>query len=147
MSEKRIRLGVVGLDRQGVLYDRQALTGQHRLVDTQLGRLEQPAVGGDIASRPEDEKISGDDLVQFNVHYAAIANDLGSGMNEVLEGLDGAFGFVFRDIADDGIEADHTHDDDGVRNPAGENRDSRGDAQQGYGKGIELTDKNAEPGA
>ena len=76
-----------------------------------------------------------------------VANDLGPGMNEALEGLDGPLGFLFSDVADDGIEADHTHDDDGVRDPSGENGDSRGNAQQGYGKGIELTEKDAEPGA
>ena len=73
------------------LVHRQALPGDHRLVDLGLAVLDDP-VDRDLRAGPDQQQVTGDDLGGGHLDLAAVAEHHRPGWGEVEQGADGVVG-------------------------------------------------------
>ena len=75
----------------GLLVDREALAGHHRLVDLALALLDD-AVDGDLGARADQQQVADGDLGGRDLDRLAVADDQRHGRGEVQQAADGVVG-------------------------------------------------------
>ncbi len=136
-----------GIDRQGGFAGfehRQTFPGQRRFIHHQLVGLDQTQISRDMIPWGEPHDVAGHQgghrhgLTPATAHHGRV---LGPGL---LQGVDGALGLLFGNMADAAVEGHDAHDHHGVRQTAGEYGNHCRTGQQGDGQAFELTQQNPE---
>ncbi|MNX66381.1 hypothetical protein D3C86_974710 [compost metagenome] len=136
----------VARQRRIVLFDDGGLAGQHRFLDAEVMRIEQPDVGGDLVPRAQDHDVAGDQIAGVDVFLLAVAHHAGVVRQHAADAVQGAFGLAFLHIADDGVDDRDRQDHGGVQPMPHQGRDRRR-AQQDVDQHIVEMAQKPQPRA
>ena len=112
LRQRRFR----GKGPAGLLVDREGFPRHGGFIRLELGRPEDPAVGGDAVSRFQEDQVPGDQGAALQKQLLPASDHPALGGGELLEGFQGLAGVVLLGDGDDRVE-DHDQQDDGGVQP------------------------------
>ena len=124
-----LRHGYVFTDGIGVFVNGHGLTGEHGLVDFQVGDLNKPGVGRDFITGFQEHDVAGNNLSGGDNLYSPITPDTGLGCRHLDECLHRFLGAGLLCKADGGIEKKHAENHTGVNKVLNNEGDNGGDHQ------------------
>ena len=133
---------VLLIDDVADLVDALRLTGQRAFIDLQRVVLDNASVRDDQVAGLQRQDIAGDNLFGRDLDLSAVAHDLGVGRRKRLQALQRFFRLEVLDGAEDGVEGDDRHDDDGALPVAGDCGDQRSDDQDNNQQILKLLQKH-----
>ena len=130
---------------RGPLLDRHRLAGQRGLVDRQVRRHHQAAVGRDPVAGLEQHDVAGHELVGGDLDDPVVAPHPDPAHQHLLQGVEGVGGLGLLDVAEHGVDQQHHADDDRVLHVAEGPRQHRGAGQDEHDPAAELVDEELPP--
>jgi hypothetical protein len=129
------------------LFGRHRLSGEHRLVALQPGRLEQAQVGGHDVTDVEVDDVAGDEQGDVELLDRTAAGDGGAVADLRVQLLDRPLGSVLVHEPQAGAETHDDQDDDRVRPLSDGERHHRGHHQQDQQRAVQLSLEHRERAA
>ncbi|CAM5350569.1 hypothetical protein SSTU70S_00264 [Stutzerimonas stutzeri] len=127
-----------GLHLTGLFVDRKGFTGQQRLIDVAVARLDQPAIGGNQAAGGEFDDVAGDDFAGWQVLQAAVAPDVGATGHLLAQTLDRPVRADFVQAADQRTGQHDAQHDQRVQPVVRRQRHQRADQQDQHQRTGQL---------
>ena len=127
----------------GALLDRHRLAGQRRLLDGEVGRDADTAIGRNPVTDCQPDEIAWDELACRNVELAPATHGGGSRRRQLAERLESPLGPVLLQKAQQRREHDDHRDDDRLRLVAEDRRQAGADEQDEDQDVLELLDQQS----
>ncbi len=136
---RRSATGVAVGQHHLVLDHRHRLPGQRRLVDVQLGQLQQPQVGRDLVPRLHPDQVARHQLLGGHARRVPVADHPGLGAHHRPQRVQGSLGLGLLDEPHDRVDHHHPEDHAGIDHLPQRSGDHAGTEQDVDQRILQLT--------